>query len=271
MIPMTDGHGGDLDPVVAPEGERIVFSSTRDGNRHLWMMGIDGKDVRPLTSGPSLDAWPSISPDGQQISFVSDRSGRRAIWLINASGGAPRKVIDAAPLGAPRWSFDGRQLVYAAGTGDFPGLWTVAIADGRATRLAAEGATGEPGPHPTRDMIAHLIYATSGPVGARLGFVDSTGRSLYPALPTAPMRGGFLNGAMAWAPDGRRLAVVAQPTNGVASIWIVDPDATNPYRRLIELPAGPRIRGVTWTRDGSALIFGRHETSSDIVMLDQLK
>jgi serine/threonine protein kinase len=38
---------------------------------------------------------------------------------------------------------------------------------------------------------------------------------------------------------------------------------------LIELAPGPRIRGIAWTRDGSAVIVGRHETSSHIVMLDQ--
>jgi len=32
---------------------------------------------------------------------------------------------------------------------------------------------------------------------------------------------------------------------------------------------GPRIRGITLTRDGSAVIVGKHETSSHIVMLDQ--
>jgi Tol biopolymer transport system component len=271
MSPITDGYDGDLDPSIAPQGDRIVFSSTRDGNRHLWMMAIDGRDARPLTSGPSLDAWPNFSPDGQQIAFVSDRSGRRAIWLINADGGAPRKVLDVAPLGAPRWSSDGRQLVYSAGTGDFPGLWTVSIADGRTTRLSTEGAAGEPEPNPTRDLIAHLIFSTSGPSVVRLGFVASTGQFQYTALAPPPIAGGFASGTLAWAPDGRRLAVVAQPTNGVASVWIVEPDASHPYRKLIELPLGPRIRGLAWTRDGSALIFGRHETSSDIVMLDQLK
>jgi Tol biopolymer transport system component len=73
----------------------------------------------------------------------------------------------------------------------------------------------------------------------------------------------------AWSPDGRRLAVVSQNSNLAASIWIVDPDSATPYRRLIELPVGPRIRGIAWLRDGSALIIGQHDTTSDIVLLDQ--
>jgi hypothetical protein len=38
---------------------------------------------------------------------------------------------------------------------------------------------------------------------------------------------------------------------------------------LIELPVGPRIRGLAWARDGSALVIGQHDTTSDIVLLDQ--
>jgi len=87
-------------------------------------------------------------------------------------------------------------------------------------------------------------------------------------MPQAP-GGGFASGLLAWSPDGRKLALVRQPTNTEASIWIVEPDTLDPYRKLIEFPTGPRIRGLTWTRDGSALIIGKHETTSDIVLLDQ--
>ena len=91
------------------------------------------------------------------------------------------------------------------------------------------------------------------------------------SLPPPPIIAGFSNGSLAWAPDGRRLAAVSADTAMATTVWIVDPDAAAPYRKLIELPAGPRIRGIAWTRDGSAVVVGRHETSSHIVMLDQTK
>ena len=42
MAPVTDGFQGDLDPVLTPAGDRIVFSSSRDGNRHIWLSRVDG-------------------------------------------------------------------------------------------------------------------------------------------------------------------------------------------------------------------------------------
>jgi Tol biopolymer transport system component len=50
MTAITDGYGGDLDPSVSPSGDRIVFSSSRTGERHLWTARIDGSELRELTS-----------------------------------------------------------------------------------------------------------------------------------------------------------------------------------------------------------------------------
>lgn len=51
LVPLTDGYQGDLDPAMAPAGDRLVFTSARDGNRHLWTARADGAGARPLTSG----------------------------------------------------------------------------------------------------------------------------------------------------------------------------------------------------------------------------
>jgi Tol biopolymer transport system component len=59
MSPLTDGYHGDLDPMLSPRGDQIVFSSSRDGNRHIWVARVDGTDARPLTSGSSEDDRPA--------------------------------------------------------------------------------------------------------------------------------------------------------------------------------------------------------------------
>ena len=56
-----------------------------------------------------------------------------------------------------------------------------------------------------------------------------------------------------------------------AQIWIVDPEAPAPFQKLLELPAGVRIRGITWTADGSSVIFAKQEPFSDIVLFDLAK
>jgi serine/threonine protein kinase/Tol biopolymer transport system component len=266
---VTDGYGGDLDPNVSPSDDRIVFSSSRTGERHLWTARIDGSELRQLTSGTSFDDRPSFSPDGKRIVFNSDRGGRRGIWIINADGGTPRKIADVATTGGLSWSRDGSKVIYAAGAGGWPSLWSLSVDTGQVQAIATSGAVSEPVWNPSQDLIAYMQASTKGPAFTGISFVTPAGQPEHTTLPAAPdISAGFSNGMAAWSPDGRRLAVVAQNSNTAASIWIVTTDAKAPFRKLIELPVGPRIRGISWTRDGNAVIFGQHDSTGDIVLMD---
>jgi Tol biopolymer transport system component len=270
FVPITDGSGGDLDPSVMPSGDRLVFSSSRTGNRHIWAARVDGTDLRPLTSGPASDERPAASPDGTLVAFISDRTGEPGVWLVSADGGAPRKASTLSPVGQLSWSRDSRHLVFAASSGQWAGLWSVAVADGTARQIPTAGAAADPSWCPTRDVIAYLEPAKSGEAYVRLAFVSPEGKRLYESLPPAPaISAGFANGSVVWSPDGRTVAVVSQNTNLPAAIWTIAPDEEHPaYRKVVELPPGPRIRGITWTADGSALIVGKHDWTSDVVLMD---
>ncbi len=226
---VTDGFGGDLDPTVAPAGERIAFSSSRAGDRHLWTARLDGSDTRP------------------------------------------RKLTDITPTGGLSWSPDGTQIVFAASAGTLPGLWSASVATGETRHIPTPGVVAEPAWSLTGNVIAYLSPTTSGPNLMRLAFVNEAGQPQYTALPPAPpISAGFANGIPAWSPDGRQLAVLAQNANAPASIWLVTPsNVSSPYRKVLDLTGGARMRGLAWTRDGSALLVGLHDTTSDVVLLDQ--
>ena len=66
--------------------------------------------------------------------------------------------------------------------------------------------------------------------------------------------------------SGKSLAVVSQGTE-TPSIWVVRPDASNPYRKVVEFTGGPRIRGISWTNNDT-IVIGKHDVaSSDVVVL----
>ena len=102
-----------------------------------------------------------------------------------------------------------------------------------------------------------------------LAFVDAHGTPLYTSIPGEPGGGtGFVNGVLAWSPDGTKLALVEQNTNAEAAIWLLEPDAKTPsYRKIVNIADGGRIRGITWSADGAAIIIGRHDVASDIVLM----
>ena len=67
----TEGY--DAEATVSPSGDRIVFTSTRDGDPEIYSMNIDGSDVRRLTHSKGYDGGPFYSADGSKIVFRASR------------------------------------------------------------------------------------------------------------------------------------------------------------------------------------------------------
>lgn len=80
----TDNDSADTAPHWWPDGERILFSSKRDGGkRELYVMDADGRQGTRLTHHEADDADASWSPTGDRVVFYSDRSGAYRLWLAN--------------------------------------------------------------------------------------------------------------------------------------------------------------------------------------------
>ena len=71
-----------------PTTPKILFTSTRDGNREVYMMNPDGSEQVNLTQHRAGDLQAVWSPTGDQILFVSDRQGTRVrdLYVIDPDG-----------------------------------------------------------------------------------------------------------------------------------------------------------------------------------------
>jgi dipeptidyl aminopeptidase/acylaminoacyl peptidase len=88
------------DPQVAPGGEEIAFvRRTTDfeadkGRTDIWIVGVDGSDLRRVTTHEAGDSSPRWSADGRVVYFLSSRSGSMQVWRLPRNGGAPAQVTD---------------------------------------------------------------------------------------------------------------------------------------------------------------------------------
>lgn len=81
------------EPQVAPGGEWVTFTLRKTdleanrGRTDLWLVGVDGNNLRQLTTHPSGDFSPVWSKDGKSIWFISTRSGSAQVWRMPIDGG----------------------------------------------------------------------------------------------------------------------------------------------------------------------------------------
>ncbi len=76
----ADGHAS-----FSPDGKRIVFNSTADGNAEIYLMNSDGTGLIRITRNPADDKTPRFSGDGQRIIFSSNRDGKFALYEIDVA------------------------------------------------------------------------------------------------------------------------------------------------------------------------------------------
>ena len=159
---------------LSPDGHRIAFVATSDGQPALWVRSLASGQAGPLrgTAGASLPFW---SPDGRSLAFYAeaalkriDLQGETVVPLAIASsacggswhqeggilfapscireirrlvgGGEPSSVTTLQPgQGAhayPEWLGDGRHFIFTAtGTPDTRGTWVGSIDGGEVRRL----------------------------------------------------------------------------------------------------------------------------------------
>ena len=110
---LTHDVSADWNPSWGPAGEKLVFTSGRDGNFEIYMMNADGSEKVRLTENDAIDLAPDISPDGRKIVFVSDRDGNSEIYSMDIDGSNLRRLTDNEAVdGDPRWSPDSRQILF---------------------------------------------------------------------------------------------------------------------------------------------------------------
>ena len=134
-LPTADGY---RDPAWSPDGRQIAFTISWHGKkRDIYVMNIDGDQLRQLTNHPAEDHAPAWSPDGRRIVFYSDRDKLPGIFVMDADG-ANLKRLTTGSHDYPAWSPEGTQIAVWM-RGDPPGIG-VMKAGGHGLKFVAEGS-----------------------------------------------------------------------------------------------------------------------------------
>jgi len=244
-VRLTAGAGDDGVPRVSPDGRRIVFttSSSRTG---LFVRDRDGGAPRLILAESVGQPWgPAWSPDGLQLAYTRiANAGPWEIYIVPVAGGAPRRLDTGTQSNLwPRWSPDGRRIVFCTFSKGDDDIYVVPAEGGQAQRLT-EGGGDDWWPAWSPDGSRILFSRTEGRT-TRLCTVPAGGGPVEPVGDETLMLPSF-------APDGARVAVARNRTfrHGVGLI----PVSGGPVRWLTGSGGWPVFRP-----DGLAVGFIRLE------------
>jgi len=102
-------------PRFSPDGSRLAFSASYDGNTDVYVIPSAGGEVSRVTYHPGTDRLLDWTPDGAELLFSSRRASGvgvvRQLYRVSARGGLPSRLPMAyGEFGA--LSPDGRQIAY---------------------------------------------------------------------------------------------------------------------------------------------------------------
>ncbi len=130
---LTNSPGYDAEATISPNGKKIIFTSTRDGDLELYSMDTNGKNIKRLTNEPGYDGGAFFSPDSKQIVYRGSHPTDQKlvqrdkeflaehmivptvfeVWTMNADGSNKRQVtkLNAASF-APFFTPDGNKIIF---------------------------------------------------------------------------------------------------------------------------------------------------------------
>ena len=116
------------DPTWSPDGSRIAFTSSRDGDFELYLAPATGGAKVQLTSNRVPDVEPAWSPDGRRIAFARRANGNWDIYVKDLVGGGVTRLTRSGRVeGFPSWSPDGGTIVFWGRGASDAELYTVDV------------------------------------------------------------------------------------------------------------------------------------------------
>jgi Tol biopolymer transport system component len=184
VVRLTDSDGYDAEATVSPMGDKIVFTSTRDGDPELYVMDIDGSNQTRLTFEKGYDGGAFFSLDGSKIVFRASRPKTEEeladyedlakngmfrpsileIYIMNSDGTDIQQITNFGKASfAPFFHPDGKRIIFSSNVNSERGrnfdLYTINI-DGTGFEQITFNETFDGFPMFTRDG-KHLVFCSN--------------------------------------------------------------------------------------------------------------
>jgi Tol biopolymer transport system component len=237
-------------PALSPDGGRLAFTRDEGADHALYVVDVDGNNLRRLTSSSSSVAEPAWSPDGSKIAYLRGydttygglaniTSCGPEIYLIDVFSRKSINLTQGAGGVDPTWSPDGTRIAFSSARNNNYDIYVMDAQGGSVKQLThTSWAEAEPAWSPDGKRIAYTANLRT--ISVVCGFM-STGRpgeppgddrtSVYVMSEegTNHTKLATTDGGMepSWSPDGAQLALAVVDVKGETQIYVTDANGTS--------------------------------------------
>jgi TolB protein len=204
--PLVSLAGLNITPALSPDGTKLAFATSQDGNSEIYTMEMQTKALQRLTDHPAGDLSPSWAPTGREIAFTSDRGGGPQIYLMSADGSNVRRLtFDGDYNAAPAWSPRGNWIAYVCRSEQQNYKICLISPDGQKRAQVTSGAGIDDSPSWSPDG-RHIAFSSTSGGKTQVYMINSDGKEMEPLTSS-----GLHNSMPAWS-SAETQKVDSQPT-----------------------------------------------------------
>lgn len=208
-------------------------------------------------------AWAAVSPDGQNIAYVERDAELSSLWLQRAGANSPLQLLPPVKLVYKELAFspDGNTLYYSKCQPSCK-LYKMPVLGGVETALPVRADC----PVTFSPDGKRMAYARVDAVGTEtemsllVANPDGTGEEVIHSRP-----GGvtYQNGAAAWSPDGKTIALPILVEEGERNYMkVIGVRVADHVELTLTKQRWRWIKDVSWLPDGSSLIINARDEAS---------
>jgi TolB protein len=228
-----------------PFGSEIAFSSRVGRFKELFVMEMDGSNVRQLTNERGLAISSAWNPAGTKLVYTSYRNRVPDLFLIDIESKTTRQLTRTTELEIGAHFLNDSQIVFSRTVGSDSDIVVMDLDGDDVRKLTPPNRAIDVSPVPSPDG-SKIIFCSNRGGGPQIYVMGADGSN--------PQRVSF--GASnyctspAWSPAGDKIAYVCRADGGF-NMFVADPDGSN----AVQLTSSGDNEDPEFSADGRYITF----------------